>query len=291
MNEAYGYTADEISRSVEEIIRKRPDYSGMLSLYEKIFIAQEECKSGIKLNEFTIPDNILSLKMKEKLPLVDISQFVIDTDSSKKLFKKICTILSDSETGLSGSLDRLADLIDDKKLDLDELFTAILRGDDSFFYGIEEKYNIDKKLLGFILYNSIKPSVSLFSRRITEKLPVDAEWEKGYCPVCGSLPEFSLFGENGKRFLICGFCNHKWRSKRVYCPFCENTDHNSLHYFDFEDEEEYRVDVCDNCRKYIKTIDTKKTIRLINPHLEYLSTPHIDIRLEEMGFRKGTDQE
>ena len=122
---------------------------------------------------------------------------------------------------------------------------------------------------------------------ISVNLDKDIEWDKGYCPVCGSMPELSLFEENGKRFLICGFCSHKWASKRMYCPFCENSDHETLQYYSIDDEEEYRVDVCEKCKKYIKTIDIKKTTRTIYAPLEIRSTPYIDIKFEEMGYKKG----
>jgi FdhE protein len=287
MDKTSTFTSEEIHESVEEVKRKRPDYASMLDLYEKIFIAQENSKKNIRLKDLTIPDDVLSQKIKEKFPLITISQFIIDNESSKELFNTICTILSESDSGLTDPIKKISDSINEEKFNHDELFAAILQDNEFLFHQIEETFSLDKKLLCYISFNSIKPSLALTSEKLSEKLDKNAQWEKGYCPVCGSTPEISLFEENGKRFLICGFCNHKWLSKRIYCPFCENTDHDSLHYYNMEDEEEYRVDVCDKCKKYIKTIDTKKTSRIIYPQLEYISTPHIDIRIEEMGFKKG----
>jgi FdhE protein len=45
--------------------------------------------------------------------------------------------------------------------------------------------------------------------------------------------------------------------------------------------------VCDNCKKYIKTLDTRKVERLIYPPLEQISTIHLDIKAQEMGFVPG----
>lgn len=287
MSNNSSFTPEEIHISVEEIKKKRSDYAPMLDLYEKIFIAQEKSKNSIHLTDYTIPKDVLSLKLKEKFPLITISQFIIDNESAKQLLSDICEILSESDSVLSEVIKKLTYLINEKKLNPDEIFSEILQDNESFFYKIEEECSIEKKLLCFLAYNSIKPSLTLFAEKLSENLDKQAEWEKGYCPVCGSAPEISLFEENGKRFLICGFCNYKWASKRIYCPFCENTDHKSLRYFGIENEEEYRVDVCDKCKKYIKTIDIKKTTRTIYPQLEYLCTPHIDIKIEEKGFKKG----
>ena len=98
----------------------------------------------------------------------------------------------------------------------------------------------------------------------------------------------SMFeGEVGERFLLCGFCWHKWSSKRLYCPFCDNTDNKTLNYLYSEEEKEYRIDLCDKCKKYIKTIDTRKTERIIYPPLEQVATLHLDIKAKEMKYESG----
>jgi len=138
-----------------------------------------------------------------------------------------------------------------------------------------------------VAYSSLKPSLVKFSGMISRYLATENEWEKGYCPVCGSMPELSILEENGKRSFLCGFCGHQWQSKRVYCPFCENTDHDTLRYYEIEDEEEYRVDVCDKCHRYIKTVDMRKLSRPVYLPLESISTPYIDVRFREMGYSPG----
>lgn len=43
----------------------------MLSFYGKIFIAQEDAKSNIKVKPIHIPAEVLAVKAREKLPLVN----------------------------------------------------------------------------------------------------------------------------------------------------------------------------------------------------------------------------
>jgi FdhE protein len=114
-------------------------------------------------------------------------------------------------------------------------------------------------------------------------------WERGYCPVCGSNPTLSLFGENGRRFLVCGFCWHKWPSSRMFCHNCGNRDHDTLRYYTFEDEEAYRTDVCDKCRHYIKTVDCRVLGRFVYPPLECIATSHLDIKMQDMGFENSEE--
>jgi len=145
---------------------------------------------------------------------------------------------------------------------------------------------IDKQALSFLIYSAIKPSLARCADQVAAHLG-DALWEKGYCPVCGSQPGIAFLGSEGDRWLSCGFCWHKWPVTRIFCPFCENKDSQTLHYFYSETENGYRVDVCDSCRRYIKTVDTRVIAYPIYPPLEQISTLHLDILAREKGLEGG----
>ena len=74
MNSVTEFTSDFLSKAVDEVKKIKPDYEIMLDLYGKIFIAQEKSKSSIRLKDYHISNDILSLKTGEGFPLVDISQ-------------------------------------------------------------------------------------------------------------------------------------------------------------------------------------------------------------------------
>ena len=96
-----------------------------------------------------------------------------------------------------------------------------------------------------------------------------------------------MLRDEGERFLTCSLCAHEWRSQRIYCPFCDNKDQQTLHYFFSEEERDYRVDVCDKCKRYIKTIDTRKVKRPVYSFVEQISTLHLDMLAQEQGLRSG----
>lgn len=281
------FTPDDIKQAVDDIKKIKPEYAPMLGLYEKIFIAQEKSKDDMKLPEFTIAPDKLKIKLDEQFPLVTIPEFKFDSQASGRLFTEICGILSAEDNEVSEQVKKISKLAAEEKIDTDKLFSSILDEDEAAFDDFEKDHGIDKHVLAFIAYNSIKPSLAVFAQNIAVHLEKISAWEKGYCPVCGSAPELSLFEENGKRFMVCGFCGYKWASRRIYCPFCENSEHESLQYIEIEGEEEHRADVCDKCKKYIKTTDVKKTTRLVYPPLEYQATPYIDLLIEEMGYTAG----
>lgn len=280
-------TATNISSAIREIKKIKPEFELMFDLYERIFIEQENAAGSLHLDERRLTETIAESKRDGERPLVSISQFIIDFDSAARLFMRLCAILLSSEGELAASVRVIRDALDREAVSLRDSYSAFTGEDEAFFYALESDLRIDKQAYSFLLYNSMKPSLRLFAQRASAFLDPENPWEKGTCPICGSMPEMSVFGKNGARTLVCSFCNHQWPSKRIYCPFCENTDHESLQYFSIEDEEEYRVDVCDKCHRYIKTIDTQKVSRYIYLPLEYLATPYIDYRFREMGFNPG----
>jgi FdhE protein len=55
-----------------------------------------------------------------------------------------------------------------------------------------------------------------------------------------------------------------------------------------ENDEAHRVDVCDSCKRYIKTIDSRQMNRGINLLVENLSTLALDIVAQKEGFLNGS---
>lgn len=290
MPEFEAMTSDQIRRAVKALKKTGPVYAGVLSFYEKIFTAQEDSKSTISLEPIKIPAGVLAARGKKGVPLVDMADFVIDMKVSHSLFKKICHIILTTHNEMAQTAGLLIDALDGS-LETKALFGRLLDGDDAFFNKTAHDLNVDKKTLAFITYSSIKPCLTIGAEQLSHYLDGNNLWEKGYCPICGNLPGLSIFDGEGRRLLSCSFCWHKWFVKRVQCPFCENTDGTHLHYFFSDAEKEYRVDVCENCRKYIKTIDSRSANRPIYPPLELVATLHLDIKAQEMGFESGMQLE
>ncbi len=281
-------TEDQITKAAESLKQLRPAYGAILDFYKQIFIVQEDAKNKLQIDPIQISDEMLAIKANEEFPLVNLSEFVIDTKASKMLLIKICSIIKASSGDMASSARAILEAIDTEEFDFDSLFVGLLEEDDFVFEKTAKKHNIKKSDLAFIVYNSIKSSLSICAQQLSTYLDKDQPWTKGYCPICGSPPVLSMFeGDGGERFLLCSFCGYKWSSRRLYCPFCDNTDSKTLNYLYSDEEKEYRADLCDKCKKYIKTIDTRKTERIIYPPFEHIATLHLDIKAKEMEFESS----
>jgi len=280
-------TAEQIKKAVSVIKALRPAYKDLLAFYEKLFLAQETSKKHIYLQPIKIPEDLLSVKRKEKFPLITRADFTVDIKASEVLLKKICRLAGEANEVLAHAGVKLMDCLDRGTVDAPTLLSKTLSEDNVYFDETAKSLEIDKKVLLFMAHGSIRPSLSLCAEQLATYTDKDILWGKGYCPVCGSPPAISILRGEGERFLFCSFCDHEWHSQRIYCPFCENKDQKTLHYFFSKEEEEYRVDVCDQCRKYIKTIDARNIKRPVYPFIEQVTTLHLDMLAQNQGLQSG----
>lgn len=148
------------------------------------------------------------------------------------------------------------------------------------------KMGIDTDALRLLARETIRPLFWKLKEPAAGRVSY-AEWTFGCCPVCGSKPDFAVLeGEEGYRYPVCSLCDFRWRFYRLRCVFCDNTDEKTLRYILIDSEDYYRIDVCDFCRGYLKTIDARKWTlnRKIHPRIERVTMLHLDALAEREGF-------
>ncbi len=108
------------------------------------------------------------------------------------------------------------------------------------------------------------------------------------CLVCGSRPQVAVLrpeGDGGKRFLICSLCATEWEFRRILCPVCGEQDHKKLPRYTVEEMSPVRVEACDTCKYYLKSVDM--TIDgLVVPVVDEVATAALDIWAIDQGFHK-----
>ena len=288
MNSSPAFSPEQIHAAAEALHRLRPAYEELLRFYEKIFLVQEASKSSLDLEPVQMSSELRAIKHREKLPLVDVSDFSFDPRSASDLLLKICDIIQ-SHNGEMAQAARAIVRGLDQEIEPLVFFSSLLKGDDAYFDKTAAALEIDKNALAFVAYNSLKPSVALCAEQLSGYLKDLLDWEKGYCPICGNFPGLAVLDHDGRRLLHCRFCWTTWPAKRIFCPFCEKTGGKNLHTFTSEQEKDLRVDVCDDCKKYLKTVDTRATERIIYPPMEQIASLHLDINARQKGYDSGME--
>ena len=108
------------------------------------------------------------------------------------------------------------------------------------------------------------------------------------CPVCSAAPVVAALREEGhgaRRVLICGLCASEWGFPRVQCPVCEEGRFDALPVYTADGTEHVRVDACDSCRTYIKTVDLTRD-GLAVPIVDDLATLPLDLWARDRGYHR-----
>jgi FdhE protein len=108
------------------------------------------------------------------------------------------------------------------------------------------------------------------------------------CPVCDGLPLLAVLrpeGDGAKRSLQCSLCLTEWLYRRVLCPWCGETDKDKLPRYTVEECGYVRVEACDTCKKYLKSVDLTLEGRAV-PMVDEVALAALDVWAVEQGFTK-----
>ena len=120
------------------------------------------------------------------------------------------------------------------------------------------------------------------------RLPMAIDGTPSTCPLCGSKPIVGVLrpeGDGAKKSLICMLCGHEWAFRRIYCPACGEEREPQMAFYSTPDIAHVRVDVCDTCHTYLKSIDLTK-MGLAVPVVDDLATIPLDLWARKHGYHK-----
>jgi FdhE protein len=108
------------------------------------------------------------------------------------------------------------------------------------------------------------------------------------CPFCSARPVLGVLrgeGDGAKRSLICSLCATEWQYRRVVCPACGEEQKDRLPVYIPADPGYVRIDACDVCRTWLKSVDLTKNGRAV-PVVDDLATTALNIWAEEQGYAR-----
>jgi FdhE protein len=110
----------------------------------------------------------------------------------------------------------------------------------------------------------------------------------GTCPFCRARPLAGVLrpeGDGAKRSLICAFCATEWNIGRMLCPACGEETVEKLAVYTAEQFPHVRVEACDTCRNYIKTVDLTKNGHAV-PAVDELATIPLNLWAQQHEYVK-----
>lgn len=115
-----------------------------------------------------------------------------------------------------------------------------------------------------------------------------SQTEARRCPYCGEEPQAGVLrgeGDGAKRSLLCSMCSSEWQFRRLLCPACGEEKNDRLPVYIAAQFEHVRVEACDTCNVYIKSVDLTKN-GLAVPCVDEIATVSLDLWAAENGYKK-----
>jgi FdhE protein len=266
-------------KTIEKYKSTTPHYVELLDILGEILIIREEYRRMMKEIIFPIDEELVEKKISGGLPLIDFSTGKFDLSEPKQYFLALLEI---AEKRAPGETKEIVQKIQDDSFNYEKM---ICDSFDSLDDDIPDDLDEDViDLVDLFLEESLRPALEKVAEKYG-KIINETGWAEGYCPVCGKEPKIGeIREEEGRRFLFCTQCGFEWRYRRIKCPFCGNEEQQTLAYFTIEGEEKYRVDVCHECKRYIKIVDFRESKEEANLDVEDIATLHLDMLANEEGY-------
>jgi formate dehydrogenase maturation protein FdhE len=259
-----------------EILKRLDDWEkesspGPIELYIRLMRLQIDSGSDISPQMPALPAEAIAERLNRHVPLLTFADMDIDWVKFEKLLREALAVIS----SYSDSIDPESDIP--------------IKDAAEAWYEIKPlpQTDMDDETLAVAIHTAMKPFLKAYSRSLLPEVD-QKRWRRGYCPICGSKPNFAFLSkeQEGARWLICPRCDARWLFQRLECPFCGNKEQNKLSYLT-DDKGLYRVYICEECKGYLKSIDLRKAESEVILPLEWVSTLDLDRQACESGYSAG----
>ncbi|MBW2121218.1 MAG: formate dehydrogenase accessory protein FdhE [Deltaproteobacteria bacterium] len=276
-----------LDERVKALVAMRPSHAELLEFCGALLKEQLKARKRLHGEAFSA-DIEGEFQEGETPPLLFGKEIPLELESAKGLFRSLRGLAKKQNRVLRKSVDEIDKAMRTRRIDLGRLLGEMTLSQTPYTDEVSSSLGLSRDVLVFLARASIQPFMEELALHLAAGQD-HRDWRKGICPICGSPPIMSeLSGEEGRRMWICSLCGYRWRGLRLGCPFCGREDPQAHRYLFVEGDDTVRVDVCDECGRYIKTLDSSKMDRKVFPLLEYVGTLHLDVLAQKEGYQRGS---
>jgi FdhE protein len=253
---------------------------GAQAVLEKVLAAQQKAVDGFDAP----PATQTGAEAKAGEPLLCPEDIVVDAGRFAVLLDEIISVIQEWIGGdaiLTGTAEPTSN----------ERIAAYLRaaiaGGGALAEELQDVSGQPDALAVAVRY-ALAPFVGVSADKVRDAIVGDAR-SVPRCPVCGAEPLMAEIDRgDGHRELGCSLCGTHWRFARMVCPFCGTDDQQQFEVLTVETLEGYRIECCNACDRYIKTIDRRERLEPRTLELADILTPELDeIALERACGTRG----
>ena len=248
-------------------------------LQKEIVLLQDKWKQQI--NPETIKQTLDKAAMAAGVPAAALATIDFEIPLFIQCIEEINSTLINYDPELETKLTGISSLLTEDTIIrwIEEAFSF----NHQYFVDFAEENGFEEWIPHFLSETALRPylqkAAEIIQPDITHAIPGAG------CPVCGEPVRLATIEEDGKKMIHCPRCLVHWNAKRLECAHCGNEDHKHMKFLTIEGDAVSQIQVCEDCKGYIKIIDTRQYIEKPSAALLDLNSIHLDYVAQDNGYQ------
>jgi FdhE protein len=278
-------SSDSLLQRLQTVALQSPGLKDAVRLYEVILPLLES--ADLRAEPVSMNPDQAREKLAAGCPLLHDVELHLNYAEARTLMLKLASALEKVSESRRYACEKIRQALEEDKLEMSLLIAGIAAGDQEPDKALLLPLGLDAEFVWTLARYVFKPAMHAWRRQLSP-LMEGTPWNRGNCPICGSIPILAELRDNHlSKHLRCGQCGADWPFRRLQCLYCGNEDHLTLGFLYEEPRRDtMRVEVCDRCRGYLKVIVSFAPTPPELLPIEDLATLHLDYIAEERGYRK-----
>lgn len=275
-----------------EIHADRPDLAAALDLQRALLSRELELLDMFLaggLPRLSLPGRYLAAKLRDGIPALMSEPVPLPQQLLTLALRDFCERLS---TGRTEETARAIQAAFDGPLPPAAVISACFGRDQTGVRALAQQASVAPDLLWLIAELTVAPLAHLLQRQIfdgpaaapgTPLGEAVAQWDRGFCPACGSWPALLEAAEEGHT-LRCSFCALGWSMASYRCIYCGNDDETFLTARPNPEHPGRRLQFCGECGGYAKVLDLPRPTEFPFVAIEDLASLDLDMMAIERQY-------
>jgi FdhE protein len=269
-------------RRWDDLRAARPDLAPAVDLQQQlltIVLSVARTLEG-KLPRLSLPPKYLGAKLARGVPVLVGEPIPVPVSVLKPAFLNLCDALAAG--GAGEAAEHIRTSVESGQMDAGSLLTASLtRNQEAIRTGAIHR-GLAPDLVWLLAELATSPFAHALQRAL---LPAAADWNHGYCAMCGSWPALMEVVE-GHRILRCSFCASAWERTEYSCTYCGDSSETFVTAAPDQGRIQRRLEVCGACQGYLKTLDVTSLSPFPLLAIYDMETMDLDLAAMEHGYSR-----
>ncbi len=275
---------ERLEANLREAEEKNPHSRGILEAFGPLMIEQRQLLGSLDWKRIE-PSGIDRDKLKAGVPVIRQIPLYFPDDPWQDALIPLIDAAHQGFPKLREGLDAWRTIVEAGTLPYFDFFHSYPPVDDALPDSWDGVRDIPAAVTRLILAAAARTVLELRSAAVIPVLR-DVEWDKGYCPFCGSFAGIARIHDKiTQRWLHCLHCGWDWRFNRVRCPYCEHESPQEMNYFFLEGKTVESAFTCEECKRYLVTLYRISDVGEPDLDVAALSLIHLDLIMQQKGYQ------